>query len=79
MYADWIKCVQKEAMKHDKRHRNVERACYKYLKQFEPNCDHSHLFFNDDPPESGQTEFHKGKPVAPWLNDWTPYCNNTSA
>ena len=72
--------MQKEAKKHDKRHRNVERACNKYLKPFKPSCHHSHLFFNDDPPpQNGQPEFHKGKPVAPWLNDQTPYCNDTSA
>ena len=70
--------MQKEAMDHNKRHRTVERNCFQHQRYFFPNCNHTHLFFNDEQAKiNRKKEFIVGKPIAPWLTDNYPYCNNT--
>ena len=71
--------MQKTAMMHNLNYTNVEKACMDHVKYFHPNCNHTHLFLNDEPMPFRQKGFFEGKPVAPWLNNWTPYCNDTSA
>ena len=70
--------MQKTAMTNNLNYTNVEKACMNHVKYFHPNCNHTHLFLNDEHPSFRQKGFFKGKPVAPWLNDKKPYCNNSN-
>ena len=59
-YIDWIKCTQENGFESEKTHRNVERKCYDFVKDFSPNCDHEELHnFFGQPKENRKHFFVK--------------------